>query len=59
MIRKQFEYTFILKYNTTSDEEWEEDMDDLGKEGWELVTITPETERYLPTAYFKREYDGY
>ena len=34
---------------------WFEEIEELGKEGWELVCVTPETELQYRTYFLKRE----
>jgi hypothetical protein len=53
---KKWEYKKeILGGYTISECEIIEKMDSLGKLGWELVAIAPETRDWFEIAYFKRE----
>lgn len=49
----RWEY-FVHSFGDTTPTEAEQALRDLGQEGWELVTVTPETEREFALAYLKR-----
>lgn len=51
----KYEYSSLTKYGTIGDDDFIAEMNLLGKDGWELVVVTTESETYNPTAYFKRK----
>ncbi len=53
----RWEY-LVHSFGDTTPAETEEALRDFGQEGWELVTVTPETDREFSLAYFKRPLSG-
>lgn len=50
----KWEYYSTPKWGIKSEEEFLSEINELGKEGWELVIVTSETEESNPVAFFKR-----
>lgn len=50
----KYEYCSLHRYSNLSDEEWLDSFNKLGEQGWELVSVTPDTAEYNSIAYFKR-----
>ena len=56
-MRKRWQYTHVLIDDICADDGDMKELNRLGSEGWELVAIVPDHERYEAVAYFKREAD--
>ncbi len=50
----RLEYCCIWK-GLSTDERWNDEMNLLGQDGWELVAVTGTTTEEHPRAYFKRK----
>lgn len=51
MVKKRWEYLEVVLGATDAQEK----LNNHGLDGWELITVTPESDQLYAVAYFKRE----